>query len=100
MEMARLATSFSTAVKHALVSVGQEDLILKPKQIEVLEAVYDSSDCFVWFPTGYGKSICYQLLPFLFDIKLGTQGCVVIVISPLVSLMVDQVTSLRSRGVL
>jgi len=25
----------------------------------------------VWFPTGYGKSICYQLLPFVFDVKLG-----------------------------
>ena len=55
--------------------------------------------------TGYGKSICYQVLPFLFDFKLGKTSCfptecsVVLVVSPLVSLMVDQVSSLQSRGV-
>ena len=60
---------------------------------------------FVWLPTGYGKSLCYQLLPFLFDIKLGCTGAiatersVAVVISPLVSLMVNQVYSLQARGV-
>ena len=45
----------------------------------------------MWFPTSYGKSICYQLLPFVFDVKLGrTNGplvdrSVVLVIFPLVS---------------
>ena len=44
----------------------------------------------MWFPTGYGKFICYQLLPFLFDVKLGRTNAplvdrsVVLVISPLV----------------
>ena len=45
----------------------------------------------MWFPTGYGKSICYQLLPFVFDVKLGRTNAplvdrsVVLVTSPLVS---------------
>ena len=55
--------------------------------------------------TGYGKSICYQVLPYLFDAKLGrvcapaTEQSVVLVVSPLVSLMVDQVSSLQLSGV-
>ena len=55
---------------------------------------------------GYRKSVCYQLLPFLFDYKLKRttrspylEQSVVLVISPLVSLMVDQVNSLRQRDV-
>ena len=86
---------------HALACIGNKDLVLKPKQVEVLEAVYNGSDTFVWFPTGYGKSLCYQ---FMFDFRRGsteaqdTHRCCVIVISPLLALMVDQVSSLRSRG--
>ncbi len=103
--MASSQSSFSGAVKHALACIGNKDLVLKPKQVEVLEAVYNGSDTFVWFPTGYGKSLCYQLLPFMFDFRRGsteaqdTHRCCVIVISPLLALMVDHVSSLRSRGV-
>ena len=59
----------------------------------------------MWFPTGYGKSICFQLIPFLLDFKLNrttvpqVERSVVLVISPLVSLMVDQVSGLQRRGV-
>ena len=38
-------------------------------QLEVLQNVYEGHDMFVWFPTGYGKSVCYQLLPYMFDVK-------------------------------
>ena len=60
---------------------------------------------FAWLPTGYGKSLRYQLLLFLFDFKLGrtraiaTERSVALVISPLVSLMVDQVCSLQAHGI-
>ena len=61
----------------------------------------------MWLPTGYGKSLCYQLLTFLFDHNHGRIGTpeanlstsVVIIVSPLVSLMIDQVSSLLSRGI-
>ena len=60
---------------------------------------------FVWLPTGYRKSLCYQLLPFIFDFKLrrteaiATERSIALVISPLVSLMMDQVCSLQARGI-
>ncbi len=78
---------------------GRDELVLKSKQVvHVLKAVHQGKDCFVWFPTGYDKkSLCDQLLLFLFDHKCGRIGAseaglsVVIVVSPLVSLTVDQV---------
>ena len=86
---------------YALSYFGQKKLTLKAKQEEVLTNLYDGRDVFAWFPTGYGKSLCYQLLPFLLDFKLKRtcsprvkRSVVVIVISSLVSLMVDQVSNL------
>ena len=79
--------------------------MLKSGQEAAIRDVYDGSDVFVWLPTGYGKSICYQVLPYLFDSKLGrvdaspVDQCVVLVISPLISLIVDQVTALQLQGV-
>ena len=66
-----------------------------------MKHVYDGFDTFVWLPTGFGKSLCYECLPFLYDFKFGRTGSnsLVIVISPLRSLMVDQVSSLRKHGV-
>ena len=103
--MAIKKTDLSAALAYALSCVRQEHLSLKDKQLEALRLLYQGHDVFLWVPTGYGKSICYQLLPFLFDLKLGRtsspprERSVVLVISPLVSLMVDQVSSLLSRGV-
>ena len=65
-----------------------------------MKAVYDGHDVFMWLPTGYDKSLCYQALLFIMDYKLGLvdtgKSSAVIVISPLVALMIDQVKSLRS----
>ncbi|KOO36777.1 ATP-dependent DNA helicase q-like 3-like protein, partial [Chrysochromulina tobinii] len=49
-------------------------------------------DCIVLLPTGGGKSICYQLVPML-------TGGLVLVVSPLIALMEDQVSALVARGV-
>ena len=56
----------------------------RAKQADVIEAVLQSSDCCVLWPTGSGKSICYQL-PALHMKKT------VLIVSPLISLMTDQV---------
>ena len=96
---------FSQATAFALVRVGAPStLVLKKEQVSAVRAVYEGRDVFVWLPTGFGKSICYELLPFVFDHKLGRiEGTniysLVIVVTPLVSLMVDQVTDLKKRGV-
>ena len=97
-------SEFSAAVAYALSCLQQEHIILKDKQLEVLRELYRGNDVFAWFPTGYGKSVCYQFLPFLFDHKLSRTSSPAleqsaVIISPLVSLMVDQVSSLQDRHV-
>lgn len=64
----------------------------RDKQKEVITHVLQGGSSLVLFPTGGGKSLCYQLPALLLD-------GVTIVISPLISLMQDQVTALRARNV-
>ena len=65
--------NFHRAVACALSCVKRDRFVLidKPKQAEAIKFIYDGEDVFLWLPTGYGKSVCYQVLPFLFDYTLG-----------------------------
>ena len=62
------------------------------RQEEVVRRVVAGGDAVVLFPTGAGKSVCYQVP------ALCREGCA-IVVSPLIALMRDQVEALRQAGV-
>ena len=64
----------------------------RPLQAEAMECVLSGRDSLVVLPTGGGKSLCYQV-PALCRPGLG------IVVSPLISLMKDQVDTLQSNGI-
>ncbi|HEY5728907.1 MAG TPA: DNA helicase RecQ [Anaerolineales bacterium] len=64
----------------------------RPLQNEVIENVLARKDTLAVMPTGGGKSLCYQIPSLLFD-------GLTVVVSPLISLMKDQVEQLRAYGV-
>ena len=87
------------SISYALKKICCSALTLKPEQTACIKYICEGKDVFLWLPTGFGKSLRYKVLPFVFDDKLGRHDSVIIVVSPLISLMVDQVTSLRRRFV-
>ena len=53
-----------SVLEDVLRSRGQGNLILKPRQKEALQSiVFKGQDCLIVLPTGYGKSLIYQMLP-------------------------------------
>jgi superfamily II DNA helicase RecQ len=65
----------------------------------ITSIVKKKEDIFVSFPTGYGKSVIYQALPFAFDEHTRNTGHIVVVISPLLTLIEDQIQNLRGVGI-
>ncbi|XP_071151009.1 ATP-dependent DNA helicase RecQ-like [Mytilus edulis] len=68
---------------------------LKLEQRKMLDALLSSKDCIGVLPTGYGKSLPYQMLVSI-KRELGIDDAKVVVCSPLVALMQDQTQRLRN----
>lgn len=64
---------------------------LKPEQRLVLKEILKSRDVFAVLPTGYGKSLCYACLPLMYDELFKEEPSIVIVLTPLIAIMKDQV---------
>ena len=64
----------------------------RPGQLDVINALVNKGAALAVFPTGGGKSLCYQLPALVFE-------GVTVVVSPLIALMKDQIDFLRAHGI-
>ena len=86
----------ANAVREAAIaaSTTMDYERMKSEQLQIVESFVTGHDVFGVLPTGYGKSRCYACLPSVFDCLLQKPNgfSIVLVVSPLVALMKDQVT--------
>ncbi len=73
----------------------------RPNQEQIVDALLDGCDVLAVMPTGAGKSVCYQVPALCLAERAKAQGQVgfTLVVSPLISLMADQVRSLNAAGI-
>ena len=82
-------SEIEAAIDYGADSVGVT--AIKPLRREAIRTFVLGKDVFVSLPTGYGKSLCYALLPLVFDCLHDCKGTsIVLCISPLTALMLEQ----------
>ena len=92
----------SSAVEHGIRVFGYE--CIKSEQLTAIQSLLSGVSVFMSVPTGFGKSLVFQVLPFcvkrlLRSGRSESMKPVVVVVSPQLSLMHDQVTKLVSKDV-
>ena len=92
---------FESSLEAVLPKFGVAEL--REQQKLALLHLISGKDVFVNLPTGFGKSLIYQLAPSVVEemSRLGgkIRSAIILVISPLVSLMKDQVQCLERKGI-
>lgn len=86
--MATIEEAFDVVSKTFRISA----LNAQQKKNGITKIVEEGRDVFINLPTGFGKSLIYQALPLVFDLTSKQPGHIVVVVSPLISLMDDQVS--------
>ena len=84
-------------VNEAALEMGYS--LIRDKQKEAILGFLSGRDTFISLPTGSGKSLCYSILPKVFNRVRKTSGSIVIIVSPLVLLMKDQIHSMEAKGI-
>lgn len=93
------SSTFQSALEYAKSCLNIK-FDLSANQISALESLFKIQDTVVVMPTGSGKSLIFQLLPWLMQKKLqSAKPMVALVVSPLNSLMEDQVGTLCEKGI-
>ena len=94
-----------TAVLYSVQKLGYDQPTAD--QSSILRAFLLGKDVFACLPTGSGKSLCYAALPYAFDylrywnkeeVHQQASNSIVVVVSPLTALMIDQVALFEKRG--
>ncbi len=70
----KMSTSKLEIIRKTAHSLGYSNL--KKEQEEAIQGFISGSDVFVSLPTGYGKSLCFALLPIVFDLLRGVENSV------------------------
>ena len=86
-----------SAVREAFGRLGYSDV--RDEQLEAAREFLRGQDVFVSLPTGSGKSCRYGCLPLAFNSLRKSSSSVVVVISPLKALMLDQTQIFNAKGI-
>ena len=93
-----LSTRTLDLIRKAANKLGYKSL--KPEQKTAISSFISGSDVFVSLPIGFDKSLCFAILPSVFDELRGTEkASIILVISPLLSIISDQVASFCAKGI-
>ena len=94
-----VAADFDQVAVEAFLKLGIEHP--KEQQLAAVRAlVVGQQNVFVQLPTGFGKSACFQALPLIYDLLANrTKSHMVLVITPLLAIINDQVFTLQKAGI-
>jgi len=67
--------NFDCTLFFALQRLDSPGMRLKPEQVASISVVCKGKDVFIWLPTGFGKSVCYEMTPFITEMIPFVMDC-------------------------